>query len=108
MSITSLRKFNNLAVRHIEHFGTRDDFKILLEIAASQQEGTRLTLKQLVLCCSVPESTLKRRLARLVRRGFVIKEMTAEDRRVHCYTAPEKTMRLLHAFINEIRVFDWR
>ncbi|HEX5802202.1 MAG TPA: MarR family transcriptional regulator [Azospira sp.] len=108
MSIASLRRFNHLAARHIERFGTREDFKILLEIAAHQQTGDCLTLKQLVLCCSVPESTLKRRLARLVRQGFVIKEMTAEDRRVHCYTVPEKAMKFLHSFIDEIRAFDWR
>lgn len=107
MNISSLRRFNQLAVRHIERFGTRDDFKILLEIAASQQEGDCLTLKQLMLCCSVPESTLKRRLARLVRMGVVIKEMTAEDRRVHCYFVSDKTMRQLGAFIEEIRSFDW-
>lgn len=108
MSISNLRAFNQLAVRYIGRFGTRDDFKILLEIAAAQETGESLTLKQLVLCCSVPESTLKRRLARLVRLGFVIKEMTAEDRRVHCYTVAEKTVKQMHVFVDEIRAFSWR
>ncbi|MFC5302975.1 MarR family transcriptional regulator [Azospira restricta] len=107
MSIASLRKFNQLAVKHIERFGTRDDLKILLEIGARQQAGERMTLKTLMLCCSVPESTLKRRLAKLVRQGFVIKEMTANDHRVHCYTVADKTMKLLHAFIDDIRAFEW-
>ncbi len=108
MNIPSLRRFNQLAVKHIERFGTRDDFKILLEIATHQETGDPLTLKRLVLCCSVPESTLKRRLSKLVREGFVIKKMTDEDHRVHCYTVAERTMKLLRGFIVEIRAFDWR
>lgn len=107
MSIASLKNFNQLAVKHIERFGTRDDLKILLEIGTHQQAGERLTLKTLMLCCSVPESTLKRRLAKLVRQGFVIKEMTADDHRVHCYTIADKTMKFLHAFADDLRAFDW-
>lgn len=108
MSIASLRRFNQLAVKHVERFGTKEDLKILLEIGAHQQAGERLTLKTLMLCCSVPESTLKRRLAKLVRQGFVIKEMTVDDHRVHCYTIADKTAKLLLAFVDDIRVFDWR
>jgi len=107
MCISCLKNFNQLAVRHVEQFGTRDDFKILLEIATHQEAGDPLTLKRLMLCCSVPESTLKRRLARLVRQRYVIKEMTAEDRRVHCYTVADKTLTRMRSFIDEIRAFEW-
>jgi len=107
MCITCLRRFNQLAVSHVEQFGTRDDFKILLEIALRQEAASKLTLKQLMLCCGVPESTLKRRLARLVRERMVIKEMTADDRRVHCYTVSDKTLARLRNFIDELRAFKW-
>lgn len=108
MNIPRLRRFNQLIVKHVERFGRRDDFKILLEIAAQQETGAPLTLKRLVLCCSVPESTLKRRLSRLVREGFVHKRMTEEDHRVHCYTVAERTLKQLRSFIVDIRAFDWR
>lgn len=107
MDVKRLRTFNQLAARHIEQFGTREDFKILLEIAAGQDNGSCLTLKQLLLSSSIPESTLKRRLARLVRQRFVLKRMTTEDRRVHCYSLHEKTRKVLHEMIRDIRAFCW-
>ena len=87
MDALGLRELNRLVGRHIEAFGTREDFKILLEIAAGQQQGNPPTLKQLLLDVSVPQSTLKRRLSRLVRMRFVIKRMTSNDRRVQCYSS---------------------
>lgn len=107
MSANGLRAFNRLVGRHIEVFGTREDFKILLEIAASQEQGTPLTLKQLYLEVGIPQSTLKRRLSRLVRRRFVTKRMTTNDHRVHCYSVPERTQVALRSLIDDIRVFTW-
>ncbi len=64
MYVRKLRTLNQIVGKHIEQFGTREDFKILLEIAEYQESDSRLTLKQLVLSAEIPESTLKRRLAR--------------------------------------------
>lgn len=107
MDALGLRELNRLVGRHIEAFGTREDFKILLEIAAGQQQGNPPTLKQLLLDVSVPQSTLKRRLSRLVRMRFVIKRMTSNDRRVHCYSLPEKILATLSRLIDDIRSFRW-
>lgn len=93
---------------HVTQFGTREDFKILLEIAACHEAEACLTLKQLVLCCvDIPESTLKRRLARLVRLKFAAKQMLSSDRRVHCYTLPEKTLKVFDGLVRDIRAFNW-
>lgn len=102
-----LRKLNLLALRHIEQLGTREDFTILLEIAAGQTEVNCLTLKQLVLSASIPESTLKRRLARLVRQKLVIKRITKNDHRVSCYSLSEKTLKILRDLARDIRYFRW-
>lgn len=107
MDVKRLRTFNQQAAKHIEQFGTREDFKILLEIATRQHDGNCLTLKQLVLSAAIPESTLKRRLGRLVRQGFVLKRMTTEDHRVHCYSLPEKTLKIFRELIHDIRCFRW-
>lgn len=107
MDALGLRELNRLVGRHIEAFGTREDFKILLEIAAGQEQGNPPTLKQLLLDVSVPQSTLKRRLSRLVRMRFVVKKMTDNDRRVHCYSLPEKTLASLTQLIADIRSFRW-
>ena len=71
MEARKLRGFIQIAMRHLNRFGTREDFLIVLEIAAQQEEGQHLTLKQLVHWGAVPESTLKRRLARLAKRGLI-------------------------------------
>ena len=107
MDALGLREFKRLVSKHVEAFGTREDFKILLEIAAAQQQGNPPTLKQVLLDVAVPQSTLKRRLSRLVRRRFVIKRMTSNDRRVHCYSLPEKTLATLSRLIDDIRSFRW-
>ncbi len=107
MNVKKLKAFNQLAASHSEQFGTREDFKILLEIATVEGNGNCLTLKQLTLSTSIPESTLKRRLARLVSKRLVLKKMTAEDRRVHCYSLHDKTRKILHDMIEAIRVFCW-
>jgi DNA-binding MarR family transcriptional regulator len=107
MDFRKLKAFNELAARHIDRFGTHEDFAILLEIASHQQQGNSLTLKQLVLCSAVPESTLKRRLGRLVRQKYVDKKVTDADRRVHGYSLPEKTIRSLHDLMRDLRVYQW-
>ena len=107
MDALGLRELNRLVGRHIEAFGTREDFKILLEIAVGQQQGNPPTLKQLLVDVSVPQSTRKRRLSRLVRMRFVVKRMTNNDRRVHCYSLPDKTLVSLSELIREIRGFKW-
>lgn len=107
MDATRLSAFNRMVEARITAFGTREDFRILLEIAAHEQKGQCLTLKQLMLGVDIPESTLKRRLARLVRLRYVAKRMTANDHRVQCYSLPERTRQTLATLIAEIRRFDW-
>lgn len=88
-------------------FGTREDFKILLEIGAGQQQNSPLTLKQLLLEVDIPQSTLKRRLSRLVRKRFVTKKMTPNDRRVFVYSLPDKTQITLKALVADVSGFKW-
>lgn len=107
MYAKKLRALNQLVARHVEQFGTREDFKILLEIAACNGTESCLTLKQLILSAEIPESTLKRRLARLVKMRLVLKKTALGDGRVHCYSLPEKTQKTLDSLASDIRGFRW-
>ena len=107
MDSRKLRTFHRVVARHIEALGSREDYKILLEIAATQQEGNRQTLKTLLQSVAIPESTLKRRLSSLVKKRLVMKQMTSDDRRVHCYSLPEKTLKVLAELVRDIRAFRW-
>jgi len=102
-----LRGFIQIAMRHLNRFGTREDFLIVLEIAAQQEEGQHLTLKQLVHWGAVPESTLKRRLARLVKLGHVVKTAVSNDRRVFHYSVTDKTMQRLEIMLRDLRSHRW-
>ena len=107
MDAVRLKALNLRVGRCLEGLGTRDDFKIILEVAASQQEGAPITLKQMLLNLDIPESTLKRRLSRLVRARLIVKRMTANDRRVYCYEVTERSRQALIEVIRELRGFRW-
>lgn len=96
-----------LALQHIDRIGTREDLLIVLEIASNDRPEGCLTLKQLVLSGIAPESTLKRRLSRLVRRGLVSKSPIEGDRRVQRYEIEPKAMDTLRALGRDLRRFDW-
>lgn len=107
MDAIRLKALNLRVGRFLEGLGTRDDFKIILEVAACQQEGAPITLKQMLLNLDIPESTLKRRLSRLVRARLIVKRMTANDRRVYCYEVTERSRQVLIDVIRELRGHRW-
>lgn len=107
MEIRKLRSFVNVALRHLSRFGTREDFLIVLEIASHQIDGNCLTLKQLVLWGAVPESTLKRRLARLVKLGHVTKAAANGDKRVYRYAVTDRTHQRLEQMTRDVRSYRW-
>ena len=96
-----------VAVRHMDRFGSREDFLIVLEIASNQVADNCLTLKQLILWGAVPESTLKRRLARLVKLGHVVKTVANGDKRIFRYSVTDKTLERLENMSRDIRAHRW-
>ena len=107
MDAVRLKALNLRIGRAIQGLGTRDDFKIILEVAACEQEGTPITLKQMLLNLDIPESTLKRRLSRLVRARLIVKRMTANDRRVYCYEITDRARQILTEVTRILRGFNW-
>lgn len=73
------------------------DFDIAVEIGYHQNNGTPLTLKQLLLLDIAAGATVRRHLARMIREGTVIKITPANDHRtVHFTLSPETTQALEH------------
>ncbi len=107
MEIRKLRKFVRLAMNHIERIGTREDLLILLEIADNQTSDRCLTLKQLALSGIAPESTLKRRLARLAKRGLITKMPIEGDRRVQRYQVESRALETLRMLGQDLSGFEW-
>lgn len=107
MDAVKLQSLNCLVGSYTERFGTREDFKILLEIGAHQQKQVPITLKGLLHGVNIPESTLKRRLSRLVRKRFVLKQAMPTDNRVSIYRLSDPTLKILQEMAEAIRTFDW-
>ena len=107
MDAVRLKIINLRVGRAIQGLGTRDDFKIILEVAACEQEGNPITLKQMLFNLDIPESTLKRRLSRLVRARLIVKRMTANDRRVYCYEITDRARQILTEVTRILRGFNW-
>ena len=107
MEIRKLRQFAKMAIVHLDKIGTREDFRIILEIAFNHEPGNCLTLKQLVLSGIAPESTIKRRLGRLVKQGLIVKFASNGDRRLQHYQVPPRTLETLRSLARDLRSFDW-
>ena len=107
MDIRKLKNFTQSALRHLRQFGTREDFLIVLEIAVHQRDGAPMTLKQLTLWGEVPESTLKRRLSRLLKLGLIRKTAADGDRRIYLYQVSDKVLDQLSRFHQELKAFRW-
>ena len=107
MDIRKLKSFTQCALRHLRQFDTREDFLIVLEIAVHQCDGVPMTLKQLTLWGEIPESTLKRRLSRLLRLGLIRKTAANGDRRIYHYQVSEKVLEQLSRFQQDMKAVRW-
>ena len=71
------------------------DFDIVIETGYAQEQGQPLTLKQLFLLNISSRSTVRRKLARLIERGIVIRRKHANDHRASVLTISASTVKLL-------------
>ena len=58
---------------------------ILIDIAAAEQHGQRLTMKQLVILQTGSATTTRRRLKNLIQTGWVVKLPNTQDGRSEVY-----------------------
>ena len=64
---------------------TRADRDILIDIAAAQESGSALTMKQLVILQSGSATTTRRRIRNLIDQGKIVRLPNAQDGRSQLY-----------------------
>ena len=71
------------------------DFDIVIEIGYAQEQGQRLTLKQLFLLNISSRTTVRRKLAKLIERGIIIRRKQAHDHRASVLIISPAALKLL-------------
>jgi hypothetical protein len=85
MPFIAVREARNLA-RKTLRLGSYEDQYLLIDLAAASQLGQGLSMKQLVLLHGGSATTVRRRVARLISDGHVVKQPNAADARSDCFT----------------------
>ena len=76
----------------------RVDFDIVIEIGYAEEEGQPLTLKQLLLLNLCSRTTVRRKLARLVEQGVIVRRKHANDQRANLLIISPASIKLLSKY----------
>src|ERR1035437_4282371 len=71
------------------------DFDIVIEIGYAEEQGQPLTLKQLFLLNICSRTTVRRKLARLIEQGIVIRRKQVNDQRASLLIISHSSVKLL-------------
>src|SRR5687767_9881389 len=71
------------------------DFDIVIEIGYAEERGQPLTLKQLFLLIDSSRTTVRRKLAKLIAQGIVIRRKHADDHRSNLLIVAPSSVKLL-------------
>ena len=83
---TGLRKIRAFERLQLPFFKSLIDFDIVIEIGYLEEQGQPPTLKQLLLLNISSRTTVRRKLARLIEQGIVIRLKRANDHRASLLT----------------------
>jgi DNA-binding MarR family transcriptional regulator len=92
---TGLKKIREFERRRLPFLKTVVDFDIVIEIGYAEEQGQPLTLKQLFLLNLSSRTTVRRKLARLIERGIVIRRKHANDHRSSLLTISPAIVKVL-------------
>jgi DNA-binding MarR family transcriptional regulator len=92
---TGLKKIREFERRQLPFLRAVVDFDIVIEIGYAEEQGQPLTLKQLFLLNIRARSTVRRKLARLIEQGIVIRREHANDRRSTLLIISPSSVKLL-------------
>jgi len=96
---TGLRKIREFERLQLPFLKSVVDFDIVIEIGyAEEQQGQPLTLKQLFLLNISSRTTVRRKLARLIEQGIVIRRKHANDHRASLLVISPSTVKLLSKY----------
>ena len=92
---TGLKQIRELERRQLPFLKSVVDFDIVIEIGYAEEQEQLLTLKQLFLLNLSSRTTVRRKLARLIDQGIVMRRKHANDQRASVLTISTSTVKQL-------------
>ena len=95
---TGLKKIREFERKQLPFLRTVADFDIVIEIGYAEEQGQSLTLKQLFLMNISSRTTVRRKLAKLIEQGIVIRRKHANDHRASVLIVSPSGVKLLSKY----------
>ena len=95
---TGLKKIREFERLQLPFLKSVVDFDIVIEIGYAEEQGQPLTLKQLFLLNIRSRTTVRRKLARLIEQGIVIRRKHANDHRANLLIISASSVKLLSRY----------
>jgi hypothetical protein len=95
---TGLKKIRELERLQLPFLKSVFDLDIVIEIGFEEEHGRPLTLKRLYLLDICSRGTIRRKLAKLIDQGIVIRRKQASDRRASLLVISPGTVKLLSKY----------
>src|ERR1700719_746269 len=95
---TGLKKIREFERQQLWFLRSVVEFDIVIEIGYAEEQGQPLTLKQLFLLNISSRTTVRRKLARLIEQGMIIRRTHAIDHRASLLRISPSTIRLLSKY----------
>ncbi len=92
---TGLKKIREFERLQLPFLKSVADFDIVIEVGYAEEQGQPLTLKQLFLTNITSRTTVRRKLARLIEQGIVIRRRHANDHRASFLIISPSCVKLL-------------
>ena len=92
---TGLKQIREFERRQLPFLKSVADFDIVIEIGYAEEQEQPLTLKLLFLLNLSSRTTVRRKLARLIEQGIVLRRKHANDHRASVLTISASTVKLL-------------
>ena len=92
---TGLRKIREFERLQLPFLKSVVDFDIVIEIGYAEEQEQPLTLKQLFLLNISSRTTVRRKLAKLIEQGIVVRRKHTNDHRVTLLIISPSSVKLL-------------
>ncbi len=92
---TGLKKIREYERQQLPFLKSVVDFDIVIEIGYAQEQGQPLTLKQLFLLNIRSRTTVRRKLAKLIELGIIIRRKHANDHRASLLLISPASIKML-------------
>jgi DNA-binding MarR family transcriptional regulator len=99
---TGLKKIREFERLQLPFLRSVVDFDIVIEIGYAEEQEKPLTLKQLFLLNISSRTTVRRKLAKLIEQGIIVRRKHSKDQRASLLTISASTVKLLAKYCGTI------